>query len=67
MQRSRTKKSPFSDIKQVGIVVVVKDIKRAMEYYLSLGIGPFESLPSGEVPTYTGKNYEVKQPNSRWK
>jgi catechol 2,3-dioxygenase-like lactoylglutathione lyase family enzyme len=58
VERSRTKKSPFCGIKQVGIVV--KDIDKVMDYYSSLGIGPFKSLPSGGVPTYTDKKLRGK-------
>lgn len=53
MERNEEKKSLFSEIKQVG--VVVKDINKAVDYYSSLGIGPFRTLPSGAVPVYTGK------------
>jgi 4-hydroxyphenylpyruvate dioxygenase-like putative hemolysin len=35
-------KSPFSKIDQIG--VIVKDLDQAVEYYSSLGIGPFEPL-----------------------
>jgi methylmalonyl-CoA epimerase len=35
-------KLPFSKIDQVGIVV--KDMEKAIEYYESLGIGPFKQL-----------------------
>ena len=37
-----TDKLPFSRADHVG--VVVKDMDKAIEYYESLGIGPFESL-----------------------
>jgi len=33
---------PFSKVDQIG--VVVRDMDKAIEYYQSLGIGPFESL-----------------------
>jgi len=59
MRRSRAEKLPFSDIKQVGIVV--KDINKAVDYYSSLGIGPFRTLPSGGVPVYTGKKLRGKE------
>jgi len=37
-----TEKSPFSKIDHVG--VIVSDIDKVVEYYQSLGIGPFERL-----------------------
>ena len=37
-----TSKSPFSKVDHVG--VVVRDMNKAVEYYQSLGIGPFEVL-----------------------
>ena len=40
------KRSPFSEIGQVG--VVVKDIDKTIEYLSSLGIGPFE--PAHRAP-----------------
>jgi catechol 2,3-dioxygenase-like lactoylglutathione lyase family enzyme len=36
-------KSPFSQLHHVAIVV--KDVERAIKYYSSLGIGPFQSYP----------------------
>jgi methylmalonyl-CoA/ethylmalonyl-CoA epimerase len=35
--------SPFSQLHHISIVV--KDINKAVEYYESIGIGPFESYP----------------------
>jgi len=35
------KESPFAHIDQIGIIV--RDMDKAVEYYESLGIGPFES------------------------
>ncbi len=40
-------KSPFSGIDQVGIVV--RDLDKAIEYYQSLGIGPFQSHKANYV------------------
>ena len=40
METSGTEKLPFSRIDQVG--VVVRDVEKAIEYYSSIGIGPFE-------------------------
>ena len=37
-----TEKSPFSKIDHVG--VIVNDVNKVVEYYQSLGIGPFERL-----------------------
>jgi len=59
MRISKAEKSPFSDIKQVGIVV--KDINKAVDYYSSLGIGPFRTLPSGNAPVYTDKKLRGKE------
>lgn len=42
MAQASTQKSPFSRIDQIG--VVVEDLDRAVQYYSSLGIGPFEPL-----------------------
>lgn len=58
MKGNEEKKSSFSEIKQVG--VVVKDISKAIDYYSSLGIGPFRTLPSGGVPHYLGKKIRGK-------
>ena len=35
-------KSPFTNVGQVG--VIVRDMEKAVEYYSSLGIGPFKTL-----------------------
>jgi len=35
-------KSPFSKVDQIG--VIVRNLEKAIEYYESLGIGPFEPL-----------------------
>jgi len=37
-----TEKSPFSEINQAGVVIM--DMDKAIEYYSSLGIEPFEPL-----------------------
>jgi len=42
MKNSDAGKLPFARIDQVG--VVVKDLEKAVDYYSSLGIGPFEGL-----------------------
>ena len=42
-----TEKALFSKIAQIG--VVVRDIDKAVEFYQSLGIGPFEPLPDEEI------------------
>ena len=39
--------SALSKVDQIGIVV--GDINRAIEYYQSLGIGPFETLPHPDI------------------
>lgn len=38
----RGDRSPFSKVDQIGIIV--RDLDKAVEYYKSLGFGPFESL-----------------------
>ena len=40
MEKMETEKLPFSKVIQVG--VIVRDMDKAVEYYQSLGIGPFE-------------------------
>ena len=42
MEKIEAEKSPFSKLDHVGIIV--RDIEKAIEYYQSLGIGPFEPL-----------------------
>ena len=42
MEKIEIKKSPLSKVDHVG--VVVRDMDKAVEYYQSLGIGPFERL-----------------------
>ena len=37
----------FSKVDQIG--VVVRDMDKAVEYYQSLGIGPFEPLPKSDA------------------
>ena len=39
-----TEKSPFSKVAHIG--VVVRDMDKVIEYYQSLGIGPFEPFKS---------------------
>jgi len=43
MKQVDTEKSPFSQLHHIAIVV--KDIDRAVKYYSSLGIGPFQPYP----------------------
>jgi methylmalonyl-CoA/ethylmalonyl-CoA epimerase len=44
MKRKReTEKSPFSELHH--LMIVVKDIEKAVKYYESIGIGPFKSYP----------------------
>jgi methylmalonyl-CoA/ethylmalonyl-CoA epimerase len=40
---NREKKSPFSNLHHIS--VVVRDIDKAIEFYNSIGIGPFEDYP----------------------
>ncbi len=42
MEKTESEKSPFSKIAHIGILV--RDMDKAVEYYQSLGIGPFEPL-----------------------
>ena len=42
MEKSGIEKSPFSKVDQVG--VMVRNMDKAIEYFQSLGIGPFEPL-----------------------
>ena len=42
MEKIGKEKSPFSTFDHVG--VVVRDMDRAIEYYQSLGAGPFEPV-----------------------
>jgi len=50
MEKIGTEKSPFSKIDHVG--VVIRDMDKAIEFYQSLGIGPFEQR---ETDTLTDK------------
>ena len=62
MKEGEIEKSPFLTIGQVG--VVVKDLDKFIEFYSSLGIGPFK--PSDMAPTIERKvrgkvaNYKTK-------
>lgn len=51
MSKVKAKKSPFSNVSHIGMVV--RDIDKAIAYYQSLGIGPFES--------FTGFNFKVME------
>ena len=52
MKKSSERGKPFSMIHHVG--VVVRDIDKAIEYYESLGIGPFKFMTlSGEITEQT--------------
>jgi len=42
MEKIGIEESPFSKVAQIG--VIVRDMDKAIEYYQSLGIGPFEPL-----------------------
>ena len=60
MEKSGMKDSAFSRVDQIG--VVVRDLDRAIEYYESLGIGPFKSV------SVTVKERLVRgEPNDTWK
>jgi catechol 2,3-dioxygenase-like lactoylglutathione lyase family enzyme len=43
MKPTELEKTPFSQLHHIAIVV--KDINRAVEYFSSLGIGPFQAYP----------------------
>ena len=49
MGKTETEKSPFSKVSHVGIVV--RDMDQAVEYYQSLGIGPFQPSQKGHLAT----------------
>ena len=38
--------SPFSKIHRIQVGIIVRDIEKTIEYYESLGIGPFKPLPN---------------------
>ena len=64
MEKKTKEKSPFSQIDQVG--VIVRDLDRAVKYYSSLGIGPFESLDLARTErTVYGKPAEGIRNRSR--
>ena len=46
MEQKKLRKSSYGKLNHVG--VVVKDLKKAIAYFESLGLGPFEG-PSGLV------------------
>jgi len=48
-----TEKSPFSKFDHIG--VIVRDLDKAIEYYQSLGIGPFELFDEQVMDTLTDK------------
>ena len=63
-------KSPFSKLDHIG--VVVRDFDKTVEYYQSLGIGPFESVQglSSVERIMRGKpiaidSFKVKEQNAR--
>jgi len=60
MEKAGTEKSPFSKLHHVG--VVVRDLDRAVEYYQSLGIGPFEYKTTSDLieKTMYGKPADFK-------
>ena len=60
MEKSRTEKSPFTQINQVG--VVVRDMDKAIERLASLGIGPFQPklLPPNTKEWFRGKPLKAK-------
>ena len=49
MDKNRAEKSPFANACQVG--VIVRDMDEAVEYYQSLGIGPFRSSTTAHLVT----------------
>jgi len=51
--------TPFTEIKQLGMVV--RDIDKTVEYYTSLGIGPFKPLAMNITEKWVrGKRVELK-------
>ena len=60
MEKLEIGKSPFASVSQIG--VAVSDLDKAIEYYESLGIGPFKSV------SVTVKERLVRgEPNDSWK
>ncbi|MFC1839388.1 VOC family protein [Thermodesulfobacteriota bacterium] len=59
MAEEDNKKSPFSKLAQIGIIV--KDMDETIKKLESFGIGPFEhrSVPSGAKEWYKGKPMEA--------
>ena len=57
MSDSRSEKSPFANLIQIGIVV--KDMDRAIERFLALGIGPFYAKmpPPNAKSVFKGKPF----------
>ena len=51
MNKTELGKSPFSKLDHVG--VVVRDLDKAIEYYQSLGIGPFEHRSMDKIAEKT--------------
>ncbi len=60
MDNAPKRKSPFSTVYQVG--VVVRDMDQAVRYYEALGIGPFES-PKGTAPILERQVYGKPAPD----
>jgi catechol 2,3-dioxygenase-like lactoylglutathione lyase family enzyme len=56
MNEKNTNKTPFSQLHHIAIVV--SDLEKAVEYYTSLGLGPFESYPP--ITEYTEVNVPDK-------
>jgi len=47
MEKTATEQGPFSKLHHIG--VAVKDLDRAVEYYHSLGMGPFEHKTTSDL------------------
>ncbi len=62
MDNAPKRKSPFSTVYQVG--VVVRDMDQAVRYYEALGIGPFES-PKGTAPILERQVYGKPDPDGK--
>ena len=61
MENTNVEKSPFAEVAQIG--VMVRDLEKAIEYYESLGIGPFkifEGLPRLEREVHGKPAPDVK-------
>ena len=58
--------SPFSKVKKIQIGVIVRDMQKAIDYYESLGIGPFKPVKvNRKSRSVRGKSVEPDGVNVR--